>query len=110
MNKPTSKITGSLASLDDAVRQVPRRAYSLMVASVRTNKALDMLIGNSRLVRWLPFRIVSVRDLNKLVAAIGRTHVTAEAVAVVGYEIASRDISITNPWEDKDGTKDIDQE
>lgn len=94
-------ITGELADFTDAVRRVPDYAYRLMTAVDDAGRSLDVLIGNSRLLRWLPFRIVSTKDLNELVIVVGKTEMAATALAEVGYYMATQDASLTNPWDKK---------
>lgn len=97
INRP-SEITGELLNLTDAIRRVPRYAFRLVNSVKSLAVCLDKIADGPRFLRWLPFRIISERDLVELMVRADQVENDATVVAYAGHFIALSDETIHNPW------------
>lgn len=97
MSNPPDGITSEILNVEDAIRRIPRYAFRLVSDVQALAYCLDK-IAQSRFWRWLPFCIVSSRDLLELRTRADKMENSAMVIGYAGHIIAADRDDIPNPW------------
>ena len=97
MNKAPPGITSEILNTEDAMRRIPRYAFKLVSDVQAMAHCLDR-IAQSRFWQWLPFCIISTRDLLELRTRADSVENTEMVIGYAGHIIAADRDDIPNPW------------